>query len=217
MLTLGHMRGWGTTTATLPLQDQILGLTRAWNGKGFTADQGTAVLQAARVVAQRATTSGWEGVAGVSAAAAANSVRQIDYLIGVLAPALGTAFQFATPHKTWSDVKAATLAPVFWWSATETAVQSARGVTAVGQTLDYITALIGAVGALPLAAAAGGPKAPVVPPGVVPGTAAWDKQPGATDYLPWIVGGAVVVLGVAGAVGWLYAGRRQVAMARSWR
>jgi hypothetical protein len=121
-------------------QNQLRDLARAWNTRTFTAREALPILDAAVKAATANVAAGWAltgqvhgEVARGHQSDAKRDLAQAQYLRKLMAAKGADSYRFAAGHKVWSDVGAATRAPLVWRST----VVATTGVEKAAQAQLY--------------------------------------------------------------------------------
>lgn len=147
-----QLRGMGAASETTADQRRLQLAVRAWNGRAFTAAEILPVLaQALALARENQYRARWrneqipEGTGLYTDAE--NHLRQLEYLHGLMLKQRASTYIFKSPHKTWLDVRRATLDPIMWQSnaAAVGAVLNAAEQQLYTDTVDRILDLPGEI------------------------------------------------------------------------
>jgi hypothetical protein len=115
-----QLAGFGAEPAAggIPLQNWITETARAWNGRTFTAAEIVPVLAKSLDLARKFETVGRSltSATDLQKNEATRNRAQLEYLLGLMQQQVSNPYRFTWTHKTWTDVKNATMAPVIWLS-----------------------------------------------------------------------------------------------------
>jgi hypothetical protein len=125
---------------------------RAFKGRTFTAREILPALAQARQMAETQEARAWtfpttRPMPQMVYSDVRQNLSQLRYLEALMQRQVGSAYRFASPHKTWMDVRNAILAPFVWDQvvADVVAVQNAAGAELKRDLINGIVNLPGAI------------------------------------------------------------------------
>ncbi len=206
MIVTQGMQGMGAEASSTTPYDQrrLQSAVRSWNGRSFSAHEAIPVLETALQIAQaNRSRTNWQQdhfpIGTGLYTEAITHLKQVEFLLDLMKKQRASPYMFAHPHKTWVDVRKATLDPIMWQSnaAAVGAVLEAAEEQLCADLVDGILNLPGNILSTAMTVVANTLEAglgPLLPKTGIPGWVA-----------PVLVGGVALGVGT-----WLYSTLRKV-------